>query len=86
VALELSADARKESIASIRRYFTEELDLDIGELKADLLLNFFLKEIAPTIHNGAIERAQVYLRDRLADLASVGMEDEFGYWAKSRRK
>ena len=39
-------DARRQSISSIKRYFAEELDQDIGELKAGLLLNFMSKEIS----------------------------------------
>ena len=75
-----SDDARKQSIASIRRYFLEELDQDIGELKAGLVLEFFIKEIAPTIYNGAIADAQTYLRDRLADLEGACSVPEFAFW------
>lgn len=78
--ISLPDDARKQSIASIKRYFSEELDQDIGELKAGLLLDFMLKEIAPTIYNGAIADAQTYLRDRLVDLEGACSVDEFGYW------
>ncbi|HET7188483.1 MAG TPA: DUF2164 domain-containing protein [Gemmatimonadaceae bacterium] len=80
MTISLSDDARKQSIASIRRYFAEELDQDIGELKAGLLLDFMLKEIAPTIYNGAIADAQTYLRDRLVDLEGVCSVAEFAYW------
>jgi uncharacterized protein (DUF2164 family) len=34
----LSDAARQHSIASIRRYFSEELDQDVGDLKAGLVL------------------------------------------------
>jgi uncharacterized protein (DUF2164 family) len=80
MTISLADDARKQSIASIKRYFAEELDQDIGELKAGLLLEFFLKEIAPTIYNGAITDAQTYLRDRLADLEGACSVPEFAYW------
>ena len=80
MTISLSDDARKQSIASIKRYFSEELDQDIGELKAGLLLDFMLKEIAPTIYNGAIADAQTYLRDRLADLEGACSVAEFAYW------
>lgn len=82
MAIELSNDAKQQAIASIRRYVEENLDQDIGDLKADLLLEFFLKEIGPTVHNAAIEQAQTYLRDRLVDLEAVADEVEFGYWPK----
>ena len=80
MTITLSDDARKQSIASIKRYFLEELDQEIGELKAGLVLEYFLKEIAPTIYNGAINDAQTYLRDRLADLEGVCSVPEFAYW------
>ena len=81
--LSLSDAAHKQSIASIRRYVADELDQDIGDLKADSVLDFFLKEIAPTIYNGAIADAQTYLRERVADLEGVCTAPEFAYWPGS---
>ena len=80
MTISLPDDVRKQSVASIKRYFAEELDQDIGELKAGLLLEFMLKEIAPTIYNGAIADAQTFLRDRLADLDGACSVPEFAYW------
>jgi uncharacterized protein (DUF2164 family) len=87
----LSDDARKQALASIRRYCAENLDLDLetGDLKIALLLDFFLKEIAPSVYNAAVVDAQVFVRDRLADLEATCYEPEFVYWPKSssvRRK
>lgn len=78
----LSDDAAEKSIASIRRYATEHLDQEIGELQARLLLEFFLKEIAPSVYNAAIADAQTYLRDRVADLEGACYAPEFAYWPK----
>ena len=80
MTITLADDRRKQSIASIKRYFLEELDQDIGELKAALVLEFFLKEIAPTIYNGAIADAQTYVRDRLIDLEGACSAPEFAFW------
>ena len=74
----LTAEARKQAIASIREYFAKELELEIGDLKAGLVLDFFLAEVAPSVHNAAIERAQAYVRDRLADLDGACTVPEFG--------
>ncbi|HEY9227056.1 MAG TPA: DUF2164 domain-containing protein [Gemmatimonadaceae bacterium] len=81
--ISLSDDARKRSIASIKRYFAEELDQDIGDLKAGLLLEFITKEIGPTIYNAAIADAQTFLRDRVADLDGACSAPEFAYWPSS---
>jgi uncharacterized protein (DUF2164 family) len=80
MTITLTDDARKHSVASIKRYFLEELDQDIGELKSGLVLEFFLKEIAPTIYNGAIADAQTYVRDRLVDLEGACSAPEFAFW------
>jgi uncharacterized protein (DUF2164 family) len=79
----LSDNARKQSIASIKRYFVEELEQEIGDLKAGLLLEFILKEIGPSIYNAAIGDAQTYLSDRVADLEGACSVPEFAYWPPS---
>ena len=80
--IELSSDKRKQSIASLRRYFSEALEQDIGDLKAGLILDFFLAEIGPSVHNAAVEMAQAYLRDRVADLEGTCTVPEFAYWPR----
>lgn len=47
-AITISAEAKKRSVASIKRYCAENLDQDIGDLQAELLLDYFLNEIGPT--------------------------------------
>jgi len=80
MALTLAPDAAKQAVASLRRFFAETWELEVGDLKAGLLLDYFLKEIAPCVYNRAIADAQVYLRDRLADLEGACYEKEFTYW------
>ena len=78
----LSDQATERAIASIRRYFAEELEQEVGELPARLLLEFVLKEIAPSVYNAAIADAQIYLRDRIADLDGACFAPEFAYWPR----
>jgi len=73
----LSDDATEKALKSIRRYFVEQLDQEIGELPSRLLLEFVLEEIGPSIYNGAIADAQVYLRERVADRAGAACTPEF---------
>ena len=86
MAIEMPEAARKQAVASIKRYVSEEMDQEIGDLKAGLFLEFILKEIAPTIYNGAIADAQTYLRDRVADLEGACSAPEFAYWPGSVRR
>ena len=84
--LELSRDAQKQAIASIRRLFQQELDQDIGDLKASFALDFFLKELGPTVYNLGVGDAKAFLAERTEDLSALSL-DEFTYWpAASRRR
>ena len=76
----ISDEARAQAVASIRRYFEEEMDQDIGDLKAGLLLNYFLTELGPTVYNRAIADARAFFEERAADLEGVCYRAEFPYW------
>jgi uncharacterized protein (DUF2164 family) len=86
MTIELSKQARAEAIASIQRYFREEMPEPIGDLPAGLLLNFFLEEVGPAIYNKAIGDAQARLQQRVADLDGELYADEFQYWARLAAK
>jgi len=80
--IELSKQARADAIASLQRYFEENLPEPIGDLPASLLLNYILEEIGPAIYNQAIAEAQERLQQRVSDLSGELYADEFQYWMK----
>jgi uncharacterized protein (DUF2164 family) len=82
MAIELSKEARKEAIASIERYFRENMEEKIGNIAAAGLLSFFLEEIGPSVYNRAVADAQERLQARVQDLDFEVHEDEFAYWRK----
>ena len=86
VTIELSKQARVEAIASIQRYFRDEMPEPIGELPAGLLLNFFIEEIGPVLYNKAIADAQERLAGRVSDLNGELYADEFQYWIRLENK
>jgi uncharacterized protein (DUF2164 family) len=81
--IKLSPETTRRLVASIKRYAAENLDEEIGDLKAGLLLDYCLKEIGPSIYNQAIADAQGYFTGRVADLEGVCHEPEFGFWPRS---
>lgn len=81
--IKLSPETTRRLVASIKRYAAENLDEEIGDLKAGLLLDYCLKEIGPSIYNQAIADAQAYFTGRVADLEGVCHEPEFGFWPRS---
>jgi len=80
--IEISKQVRAAAIASIQRYFQENLTEPIGDLPAGLLLNFFLEEVGPAVYNQAIRDAQARMQQRVADLDGELYADEFQYWPK----
>lgn len=87
--IELSPDAEKQALLSLRRFCAEELEVEISEVQARQFLKYVLQEIAPTAYNAGVEAAETYLRDRVADLEGVCYVPEFAYWPKGtsvRRK
>ena len=83
MAITLSPEVTKQLIASLKRYAAENLDEEVGDLKATLLLGYILQEIGPVVYNRAIADAQAYFQDRIADLEAVCYEPEFTYWKPS---
>jgi len=84
MTIELSKEARKEAIASIERYFQENMEERIGNIAAGALLGFFLEEIGPVIYNRGVADAQERIQARVMDLDIEVHEDEFQYWRKSK--
>ncbi len=84
--IEISSEARKEAIASIKRYFEENMSEPIGDLPAGLLLTFFVQEVGPIIYNRAVADVQTRLVQRVSDLESELFVPEFQYWPEVDRK
>jgi uncharacterized protein (DUF2164 family) len=82
MAIQLDKPTQKLLTDSIKRFFSEELEEEIGDLKAGRVLEFVLKEIGPSLYNQAIADAQAYLHEKASELGEVRFEPEFGYWRK----
>lgn len=86
MSIEIPKDARKEAIASIERYFQENMEEKIGNIAAAGLLGFFLEEIGPLVYNQAVADVQERLQVRVAELDIEFHEDELQYWRKRDRQ
>ncbi len=78
--IQLDPDVKAQALASIKRLVREELEQEIGDLKADTLLRFFLEELGPVAYNRGVADAQRYVQDRALDLEGACHEEPFGYW------
>jgi uncharacterized protein (DUF2164 family) len=77
--IELDPETTKKLTASIQQFVADELDQDIGDLRAGTVLEYFLKEIGPAVYNQAIADAQAYFQARVADLEGACYQREFAY-------
>ena len=86
MSIELSKEARAEAIASIERYFRENMEEPIGNVAAGGLLAFFVEEVGPAIYNQAVRDVQERLQLRVSEIDLEVHEDEFGYWRKYEKQ
>lgn len=84
--IELNKETRAAAVKSIERYYEEELEERIGNIRAAALLNFFLEEIGPSVYNRAVADVQERLLARVTEIDIECHEDEFGYWRKKPRR
>lgn len=85
MAIELSKEETADIIPSLRRYFKEELEQELSEMRAKFLLNYFLKEIAPFAYNQGVKDAESYFRGRVEDLSGTCFEPGLTYWVKKKK-
>jgi len=78
----MSPQTEKYLLESIKRFFAQELEEDIGDLKARSVLEFCVREIGPSIYNQAIADAQGFFERAVSDLAGEHFQPEFDYWKK----
>jgi uncharacterized protein (DUF2164 family) len=82
MTIQLTKEDRSQAIASIERYFRENMEERIGNVAAGGLLGFFLEEIGPAIYNKAVADVQERLQARISELDFEVHEEEFPYWRK----
>ena len=65
----------REEIAAItgklRPYFRDELDLDLRDLPAELLIDFLAREIGPFFYNRALYDAQAVVAKKAEDISET---------------
>lgn len=66
--IEFSPEEKAVIGKKVQRYFSEELDQDLGQFEAEFLLDFFSKEIGAFYYNRGLYDAQTVLENRFEDL------------------
>ena len=69
--IKLSEDRLKIITGEVQSYFRNEHEEIIGELKAEMLIEFFIQKLGPKIYNQAIDDANAFIHDKLIDLDGI---------------
>lgn len=85
MTITISKENHKQALASIERYFAENMDEPIGNMVAGALLEFFLLEVGPLVYNQAVADVQTRLQARVMEVDMEIQEAEFPYWRKADR-
>jgi len=80
MSIELTKEELADVLPSLKRYAREELEIELGDLPAKFLLEYFMKEIAPFAYNRGVRDAEAYFRARVEDLPAVCFQDGLTYW------
>ena len=85
MTIEISKETRALLVASIQRYFAENMEEPIGNLTADSLLAFFVAELGPVVYNQAVSDVQERLQMRVMEVDGEVYEEPFPYWIKRQK-
>ncbi len=66
--LKIPKEQKTQIVAMVQQYFREERGEEIGDLAAEFLIDFMIKQMGPFIYNQAIEDVQAVLNQKMAAL------------------
>lgn len=74
--IEFSKEERVAATGKLRDYFSRELDQELGQLPADMLLDFIGNEIGGVFYNRGVHDAQQLVQQKADDIveALYGLE------------
>jgi uncharacterized protein (DUF2164 family) len=58
-------------ISEIRSYFAKERDIDLGDLAAALILDFFVEKLAMEFYNEGVADSYQYMSNSIEDMLGI---------------
>ncbi len=69
--VELSPEARRAASARLKAWLADELDIEVGQLQAEMLLDVFAAEIGPLFYNRGLADARNVIASKAEDMAEA---------------
>ena len=66
--INITKEQKEMMLSKIKEYYIQERDEEVGDLAALLLLDFFLKELAPEIYNIGVKDSYLFMHEKIEDL------------------
>ena len=66
--LKIPKEQKTQIVAMVQQYFRDERSEEIGDLAAEFLIDFMIKQMGPFIYNQAVEDVQAVLNQKMAVL------------------
>lgn len=71
--LELTKEKWDVMIASIKLYFLNEREEELGDLSASLILDFVMEKLAPEFYNQGLHDSYRFLTEKCEDMLGLEM-------------
>lgn len=85
MSVELNKDEIKDVIPSVQQFFSDEMEIELSDLKARLLIDFFVSEVGAYAYNKGVADSQKFMQRQLDDLSGACHEYPADYWNKRKR-
>lgn len=69
--IKIDKEKREAMISSIKSFFLDERDEDLGDLASSLILDFIIDELAPEFYNQGVEDSYKYMNQQVEDLLGI---------------
>lgn len=66
-----SREETADAVAALQRYFQRELDVELGKLPAEMLLDFLKETLGPRFYNKGLADAQAMVAAKADDLVEA---------------
>jgi len=66
--IKISDDRKTALLGLLTEFYAEIFDEELSAYRAERLLNFFVKQLGPSIYNQAIADARAFMFEKLEDL------------------
>jgi uncharacterized protein (DUF2164 family) len=67
----ITKESREEMAVAIKIYFSQERGEEIGDLKANLIVDFIIEKLAPEFYNQGVRDSCQYMKDMIEDVLSI---------------